>query len=176
MSDHTSCTDCPIGGRREFLRDAAGLAAGVLVALGMRPNRAAALPLRYVTGRRLSKDEHSWPIPAADGATIDKDNAVIVVRYQQKAYVFNLSCPHQNTALRWYPDDGQFQCPKHHSHYKPDGEFISGRATRGMDRFVVRKDGENIVADLDQMVKQDENESAWTQAFVPVDGPPQKGS
>ena len=28
------------------------------------------------------------------------------------------------TALKWAPRDAQFQCPKHHSKYRPDGSFI----------------------------------------------------
>ncbi|HEY2825514.1 MAG TPA: Rieske 2Fe-2S domain-containing protein [Gemmatimonadales bacterium] len=177
MTDRSSdpCDGCALVDRRDFLRDAAGIATTLLIALGAKPARAVALPVRYARGRRVSKDEHSWPIPAADGAIIDKDNSVIVVRCEQKAYVFNLSCPHQNTALRWHPDDNQFQCPKHHSRYRPDGVFISGRATRGMDRFVVRKDGANIVADLDKLLKEDEDAADWPTAFVPIDGPPVKG-
>ena len=57
------------------------------------------------------------------------------MRFQGVVYAFNLSCPHQNTALKWQPDDQRFQCPKHKSRYQPDGTFISGRATRGMDRL-----------------------------------------
>ena len=175
---NTSCDGCALSGRREFLANAAA-AFGAFVLLGARSSQAAALPVRYVSGVRHApgKDEHAWPIPEHDGAIIDKDNAVIVVRYQNKGYVFNLSCPHQNTALHWEPDDNRFQCPKHHSKYQPDGIFISGRATRGMDRFVVRKDGDKLVADLDQMLKQDEQEAAWNAAFVQLEqGAPLKGS
>jgi len=152
--------------RREFLADAAVLAASVLVALGASPARATAMGLGFVRGERVSGEEHAYPLPAADGASIDKDDAVIVVRYEQKAYVFNLSCPHQNTALRWHADDGQFECPKHHSRYRPDGAYISGRATRSMDRFKVRQDGDRIVADLDALVRQDKDGPAWEAAFI----------
>jgi len=115
---------------------------------------------------RRSGQEHSYPIPAEDGATIDRDAEIIVVRYQQKAYAFNLSCPHQHTALRWQPADGQFQCPKHHSRYRPDGAFVSGRATRSMDRFGVRRDGGNLVADVGKYYRQDNNQAEWESAFV----------
>jgi nitrite reductase/ring-hydroxylating ferredoxin subunit len=162
------CRDCPLVDRRGFLADAARLAASMLVALGASSSSAAAMTLDVVRGERLSTDEHSYPVPAADSASIDKHDAVIVVRYQQKGYVFNLSCPHQNTALRWHPDNEQFECPKHHSRYQPDGVFIKGRATRGMDRFKVRQDGDNIVADLDVLYQQDENAAEWAAAFIPL--------
>jgi nitrite reductase/ring-hydroxylating ferredoxin subunit len=160
------CEDCPAVNRRAFLQDAARLAAGVFLALGASPARAAALRIGFARGVPLGGDEHAFPIPAGDGATIDKDNQVILVRFEQKAYAFNLSCPHQNTALRWYPDDSQFQCPKHHSRYRPDGVFISGRATRNMDRLGVRRDGNNLVVDLDKFYRQDKNPTEWAAAFV----------
>jgi Rieske Fe-S protein len=151
------CHECGLAGRREFLRDATWWLAAAMVA---------PLPIRFAQPLRARGTERTYPIPDGDGATIDRDNQVLVVRYQGKAYVFNLSCPHQNTALRWHPDDGQFQCPKHHSRYRPDGVFISGRATRSMDRFAVRRDGANIVVDLDRLFRQDQNASDWDAAFV----------
>ena len=101
-----------------------------------------------------------------DGKYFDRDNQVIVVRYEQKAYGFNLSCPHQNTALHWQPEDNQFQCPKHHSRYRPDGIFISGRATRSMDRFGLRREGDTMVVDVDKYYRQDENAAEWAAAFL----------
>ena len=158
------CPHCSLP-RRAFVRDAAA-AVSALVSLGLPLDQARGLSWRLVRPRWSRDEEHSYPIPDADGAMIDKDNQIIVVRWQQKAYAFNLSCPHQNTALHWQPEDQQFQCPKHHSHYQPDGTFISGRATRGMDRFGVRRDGNNIVADVDKFYKQDENAAEWAAAFL----------
>lgn len=153
------CNDCLLSGRREFLRDwAAWLAAAAF----------APLPIRFGRASVIRGNQHAYPIPDADGATIDREAQVILVRYQGKAYVFNLSCPHQNTALRWHPEDGQFQCPKHHSRYTPDGVFISGRATRSMDRFAVTRDGANIVADLDRLFQQDKDAADWSAAFITV--------
>src|SRR5213076_824952 len=99
----------------------------------------------------------TYAIPAADGATIDHEHEIILVRYRARVYAFNLSCPHRQTALRWEPEDGQFQCPRHHSRYQPDGTFVSGRATRNMDRFGVRRDGGNVVVDESRFIRQDEN-------------------
>jgi Rieske Fe-S protein len=165
--DHfAACDDCPLERRRDFLREALLAVAGAYATLGAAPARAAALSVRF--GRALSggDEEHAYPIPAADGAMIDKDNQIILVRYTQKVYAFNLSCPHQNTALRWHLEDGQFQCPKHHSRYQPDGVFISGRATRNMDRFGIRRDGANVVVDVDKFYRQDKNPVEWESAFL----------
>ncbi len=160
------CRDCPLIERRRFLREASIALAGIVVALGAAPARAAALSVTF--GRALASrgEEHTYPIPTEDGATIDRDNDIIVVRYQQKVYAFNLSCPHQHTALRWEPEDAQFQCPRHHSRYHPDGVFVSGRATRGMDRFGVRRDGANVVVDVNKYYRQDLDLSEWDAAFL----------
>jgi Rieske Fe-S protein len=93
---------------------------------------------------------------------------VIVVRFQGKAYAFNLACPHENTALRWKARDGWFQCPRHESQYKPDGTFISGRATRNMDRFAVKRAGDSLVVDLNRLFRSDQQVQDWSAAAVAV--------
>ena len=97
---------------------------------------------------------------------IDREQEVILVRWQGAVYAFNLSCPHQRTALRWNGGDAQFQCPKHHSKYRPDGTFVSGRATRGMDRFSISRSGDEIVVDVDAMHKEDKDQAGWDAAVV----------
>ena len=161
-----ACAGC--SGRRDFLRDAAGMAAALFVSLGAGRASAQGMALKAVRALSVRGDEATYPIPAADGATIDRDREVIVARYRGRVYAFALSCPHQHTALRWQPDENRFQCPKHHSRYTPDGTFISGRATRGMDRYTVRRAAENLVVDLSQMHKQDADRAGWDAAFVTV--------
>ena len=166
----SSCEGCALVARRDFLRDAGLLAAGVLAALGATPARAEALLVQFVSPVARNLEERSYAIPTADGTQIDKGNGTMITRWQGNVYVFSLGCPHQNTALRWYEKDGRFECPKHHSRFDPNGIYVkdSGRATRGLDRFAVRKDGNNVVADLDKLYQQDEDEAAWKTAFVTV--------
>ena len=164
-----SCTTCPLAGameRRAFFREAATAAAGVFAALGIVASEARALPVRAVSALSAHGEDRTYPIPTADGATIDKEESLIVARWQNALYVFSLACPHQNTALKWEQRDAQFQCPKHHSKYRPDGSFIEGRATRGMDRFAVRRDGEKIVVDLDKLYQQDTDPAEWKAAVI----------
>jgi Rieske Fe-S protein len=123
------------------------------------------MPVRFVSGEGGRTDK-AYPLPAADGVAIDKAESVIVARFANKAYAFSLACPHQNTALRWDKGAGRFQCPKHKSRYKPDGEFIDGRATRGLDRFAVRREGEQLMVNLDAMFEQDKHVTEWKAAFV----------
>ena len=155
MSDvplQPDCMRCAFGEvveRRTFLKE-------VAVAMGA---------FAFVRGIRIGADK-SYPIPASDGAVIDKDESVIIARVDTKVYAFSLACPHQNTAIRWEAGDHRFQCPKHHSRYRPDGTFIEGRATRGLDRFAVKRDGNNLLVNLDALYREDENAAQWAQAFV----------
>ncbi|MFL5607471.1 MAG: ubiquinol-cytochrome c reductase iron-sulfur subunit [Gemmatimonadaceae bacterium] len=172
------CGGCPLHDdvarspeRREFLR-AAGLALASLSMLGIGADTAAALPIRVMRALGARQGDRSvekrYPIPAVDVVSIDRDNAVIVVRAARKVYAFALSCPHQNTPLRWDADDRQFHCPKHKSRYQVDGTFIEGRSTRDMDRLAVRRDRGELVVDVDTLYQQDLNTAQWTAAFISI--------
>jgi Rieske Fe-S protein len=161
----TDC-NCHEPERRQFLREATIALAAAMAALSATPREAAALPMSLGRALRAAGDERTYPLPESDGATIDRENEVILVRWQGAVYAFALSCPHQNTALRWLDGDGRFQCPKHKSKYQPDGTFISGRATRNMDRFAIRRDGETVVVNLDHLVRSDKDPAGWAEARV----------
>jgi Rieske Fe-S protein len=138
--------------RREFLWCAGfGFLAGLPVVL--------AAGVQTSTGRR-------YPIPAADSVTIDRQAQLILVRYQNQVYAFNLSCPHQNAAVKWLAKDQRFQCTKHDSKYTPVGVYTSGRATRNMDRLPVQRDGDSVVIDTSRMIQSDKEPSAWANAKI----------
>jgi nitrite reductase/ring-hydroxylating ferredoxin subunit len=159
--DHSlTCTS-----RRGFLQ--AACLSFTAAALGLNSADATALPVSFVDGAP-GGDEHRYPLPAADGVTIDRKEQVIIVRYQGHLYGFNLSCPHENTALKWLPKDMRFQCPKHESKYQPNGTFTSGRATRNMDRLAIRKDADALYVDLSHIIKSDVDPAGWAAATVPV--------
>lgn len=164
------CDGCDsLGDRRDFLRQAAGWAAAVAAALAIPGRAAVALPIGVAIGRRNEGGGGvNYALPPADGILIDKPNEVILARHQGSVYAFALACPHQNTALRWLADEGRFQCPKHKSRYQPDGTFISGRATRNMDRLPIRRDGATVVVDADHVFESDKDQAAWSAAVVKV--------
>lgn len=157
---------CAPTGRREFLGRVTTALGAIMLGFSATAREAAALPFALGEALAVEGDEVSYPLPAADGATIDRKNEIILVRWKGHVYAFNLSCPHQNTALKWLASDGRFQCPKHKSKYQPDGTFISGRATRGMDRLAIRQDGETVVVNVDVMFEQDKDPAGWTAAKV----------
>jgi Rieske Fe-S protein len=137
-----------------------------LAAFGVASDDFVRLPVSFTTTVAAAGSERKYPVPETDGVTIDRSNQVIVVRYQQHLYAFNLACPHENTALKWLPKDGRFQCPKHESRYQPTGVFIDGRATRHMDRLGVRLDGNTLVVDLNKFYRSDKDPSGWAAANV----------
>jgi len=168
-SGASSCVGCELpSSRRRFLRDTFLSMAGALVAVGVSRATALAMPLEFIEGTRHAGQTVSYGIPAADGAQIDKKNEVILVRWQGAVYAFNLSCPHQNTALHWEDGEHQFQCPKHHSRFQPNGDYVpgSGRATRNMDRFAIVRAGGNVTVDLEKLYQEDTDDAQWAAAAV----------
>jgi Rieske Fe-S protein len=178
MSDdqriHDDCEqhDCFLPtSRRRFLRDSFLSVAGALIAMGMHKSTAFAMPLDFTEAKRSVGSMHTYPIPAADGAQIDKANDVILIRWQDTVYAFTLSCPHQNTALKWDDREHTFQCPKHHSRFTATGDYIadSGRATRNMDRLAIQRDGAAaVVVDVDKVFQEDTDGPQWAAAVVKV--------
>ncbi len=179
LSADQDCGGCPLLAeptpaameRRQFFR-MSGLVLASLSLLGVAAPDASAMTVARMSSMRSragdGKSEKRYPIPAADGVSIDKDNDVIIARAAGKVYAFALSCPHQNTALRWDDSGHEFHCPKHKSRYRADGTFIEGRATRDMDRLAIRRDGATLVVDVDVLYQQDEKPAAWNAAVVTV--------
>ena len=162
-----ACEACPLEpSRRQFLRQTKLTVVGALLGLGLSRRLAWAMEPTAIAAQRFVGTDPTYAIPPHDDVQIDRQNAVILVRWQNVIYAFNLSCPHQNTALRWHESDAQFQCPKHHSKYRPDGAFISGRATRSMDRFPVTRSGNEVIVNVNHMIKEDVDKAAWNAAML----------
>lgn len=149
------CTGCPLASRRQFLSVASGTIGAML---------AHAAPIEARAGS--AADEKRYPLPAGDGVSIDRGAEIILVRFHGQVFAFNLACPHENYALRWRDKDLRFQCPEHESRYQPDGTFVDGRATRHMDRFAIRRDGADVVIDLNALYRSDKHATQWAAAVV----------
>jgi Rieske Fe-S protein len=164
---HAGCAACSeADDRRDFLKRAARLVSGALV--GMAGSNWPASALTVTLGQPIgaSGADLTYPVPAADGATVDRDNGVIVVRFQGKVFAFNLSCPHENAAVRWKPAVHRFECSRHDSRYEPTGIYTSGRATRNMDRFALKRNGDTIVVDVSRLIQSDAQRAQWEAAAV----------
>lgn len=161
--------DCRVtcASRRGFLVRISGAALAAMVGADVLSAKESYV-VTEMSGIDLGASQKSFPIPAGDGATIDKSTQVILVRLQGKVIAFNLACPHENTALRWKPAVGRFECTKHDSKYSPDGTYIGGRATRNMDRLPISREGANVIVDLSRFFKSDAQPKEWAAAVVTV--------
>jgi Rieske Fe-S protein len=139
-----------------------------MVALaGLGSGSAVALPV-YPTSGAGDGGERRYPIPPSDSVNVDQAAQLIVVRADNHVYVFALSCPHQNNVVKWIAKDHRFQCTKHDSRYTPNGTYTSGRATRNLDRYVIRRDGDSVVVDLHKWIQSDKDAAGWTAATIAV--------
>lgn len=153
--------------RRSFLRDGLlAVAALTAVAGGAAPLHA--LTRRYATGLLDADGAITYDVPAADGATIDKSNRLILVRYKGMVHAFSLECPHKGTMVEWQPDKSRFYCPKHKSTFQPEGTRIQGKSPRSLDRFAVKVEGGKVIVDTNVVIDQEKNPTGWTSAGVKV--------
>lgn len=162
MPERPSC-DQSCGDRRAFVQDALALAVCVF-AIGTPLGALRALEL-------TSSGAVRYRIPPADGVQIDVRQQVILCRAKGEVFAFALACPHQNTALRALPGVRGFQCPRHKSRYEANGTFVSGKATRHMDRLPIRRDGDEVLIDLDVAIRSDTELDRWQHAVVRLDQP-----
>jgi nitrite reductase/ring-hydroxylating ferredoxin subunit len=147
--------------RRAFLIGSARCAVAAC-ALSFGPDLAG-LPIFEVDGHAEGA-ERRYPVPPGDSVNIDRGASLILVRKGALVYAFSLACPHEQAAVKWVENAKQFQCTKHDSHYDPVGVHTSGRATRNLDRFPVRRDGKDVVVDVSKVWRSDLNPSEWNAA------------
>lgn len=166
MTDE-SCTGCALHTRRGFMREAGQAVALTLAAAGLLPQCALAAP-RVIAALGTDASEVRYGLPAVDCVSIDADNSVILARTAGQVFAFSLACPHQRTALRWEEANGRFRCPKHKSVFRPDGAFVEGKATRPMDRFAIRRDGDAVFVDTSAVIRFDRERTRWEGAVVRV--------
>jgi Rieske Fe-S protein len=152
-------------GRREFLQ-AGGCFVAALVAIGLPPSLTG-LPVVEAAGTDTG-GEKKYSLPAGDSVNIDRQAQVILIRFQNSVYAFALACPHEHAAVKWLAKDKRFQCSKHDSQYTPNGTYTSGRATRNLDRFVIRREDASIFVDVHHWFESDKDPRGWAAAVVQV--------
>lgn len=165
--DERCCDAASHPTRREFLHTA-GCFGTMLAVCGLGAVNAEALPVAMVAGTQTGTGEKRYPIPAGDGVNVDSGAQLMLVRYQGKVFVFALACPHENYKVKWIAKDRRFACTKHDSKYQPDGIHTEGRATRNMDRYVIRRDGNFVVVDIHKWIQSDKDPAGWAAAQIAV--------
>lgn len=139
----------------------------VAMALGVlgRKTDAEALERTRLAGA-ADANERVYPIPAADSVSVDAQAHVLLIRSNGLIFAVSPACPHEQAPVRWVPRAERFQCSKHNSRYTREGQYISGRATRGLDRFAIRRDGPAVFVDVTRLWRADKNPAEWTAAVV----------
>ena len=163
-----ACIHSPAN-RREFLQSAGCFSVAIALFGGMS-GEARALPV-FLTEGVQNGGERRYPIPVIDSVNVDHSAQLIVTRLHGYVYVFALACPHESAAVKWLPNDHRFQCTKHDSQYQQDGVHTAGRATRNLDRYVIRRDGDSVVVDLHRWIQSDRDPAGWTAATIAVSLP-----
>ena len=165
------CQACPrVTDRRVFLRNMGIAVAATLAALGAAPGISFATSGRVLAP--LAGDgggaQRRYDLPRADGVWIDSANEVILARWQNRVYAFSLRCPHRGATLEWHAAESRVYCPKHKARFRPDGMHDSGRATRSLDRYDLRLEGNAITVDREALHRVDEDPRGWNAAVVSV--------
>ncbi|MEO7963970.1 MAG: Rieske 2Fe-2S domain-containing protein [Gemmatimonadaceae bacterium] len=107
-----------------------------------------------------------YSIPPVDGATVDPENEVLLVRWAGWAYAFALACPHRGTRLEWHASESRAFCPKHKTRFRPDRVHDSGRQTRALDRYNVRRASNGLAVQIDVGLRIDKELASWEAATV----------
>ena len=132
--------------RREFLRDGwkvggalLAVAAGWTVYESLRP-----LSQTGAGGPLTLKAPGNYP----DGtATYVVEGQLFITNAKGNLFALSQKCPHLGCHVPFCESSGRFECPCHGSIYDLAGEHIAGPAPRGMDRYDVKLDGQNVVVD-----------------------------
>ncbi len=149
--------------RRAFLRATALGVLGALVG-----DAALAGAVGTTTPTSMGRLELRYALPSADGVAVDESNEVILVRWQRRAYAFSTKCPHRGARLEWRAAEGRVFCPKHKARFRPDGAHDSGRQSRDLDRYDVRREGASLVIRLDMLRRADTDPAGWAAAVVMI--------
>lgn len=74
----------------------------------------------------------------------ERDTAWIVREQSGEIVAFSSRCTHLGCAYHWDPYKQMFACPCHNSCFLRSGAVISGPATRPLDRYLVKIEGNRL--------------------------------
>ena len=110
--------------------------------------------------------ERRYALPRMDGASVDVSNEVILARWRNRVYAFSLKCPHKGATLEWRASEQRVFCPKHKARFSAAGAHVSGRGSRALDRYDLRRAGDAIVVDVGRLYREDRNRAEWEAALI----------
>ena len=154
--------------RREFLRlgwklggSMLGIAAGWTVFESLRPLAGSA------TGVKLKlRGATSYP---SESATYVAEGRLWITNTGTQLFALSQKCPHLGCRVPFCESSGHFECPCHGSKFDIGGEWIEGPAPRGLDKYTLSTDGDNLVVDTSKLLPgPDRGAKAF---FKPAKGP-----
>ena len=132
-------------GRRRLLRGfgKGSVALAFLVQIGASL-RALVPNVLYEPSRRFKLRK---PTDYPQGVTFDAARRLFLFRDQNRFHVVSGICTHLGCTVQWRPDERQFTCPCHGSHFDEAGSVISGPAPRALPcfRLALAPDGSLLV-------------------------------
>lgn len=80
-------------------------------------------------------------------ATYFPEGRLYVVNAKEHYFALSQKCPHLGCKIPFCESSGNFECPCHGSFFDIAGEYIRGPSPRGMDRYEMKLEGNNLVVD-----------------------------
>lgn len=131
--------------RRQLLDVGWKLGGGLLGVAGVWTSCEALKPLAASTGG--GRIELAPPDAYAEGtATYVRQGRLYVTRVEGELFAITQKCPHLGCKVPFCEASGRFECPCHGSVFNLAGEWMSGPAPHGMDRYPIQiVDGRVVV-------------------------------
>ncbi len=154
--------------RRELLRTGwkiggalLGIAAGWTTYESLRPLASAA------TGATITLGSSTKYLP--DTATYISEGRLFVANTGSRLFAVSQKCPHLGCRVPFCESSGHFECPCHGSKFDLAGEWITGPAPRGMDRYPLKLEADTLIVDTSKpIVGPDRGAKRY---FKPAKGP-----
>jgi menaquinol-cytochrome c reductase iron-sulfur subunit len=77
--------------------------------------------------------------------TSEKASAWVVKMSQKDVIAFVPQCPHLGCGYHWDVQNQEFLCPCHASRFSIEGDVMGGPATRSLDRYEVKIEGDRLL-------------------------------
>jgi cytochrome b6-f complex iron-sulfur subunit len=89
----------------------------------------------------------------AGTATYFHESRLYVVNVEGNYFALSQKCPHLGCRVPFCESSGRFECPCHGSIFDLAGEYIKGPSPRGMDRYELSLDHEDLVVDTGRWIR-----------------------
>jgi cytochrome b6-f complex iron-sulfur subunit len=86
-------------------------------------------------------------------ATYVGEGRLYVVNVEDTYFALSQRCPHLGCRVPFCESSGRFECPCHGSIFDLAGEYIKGPSRRGMDRYELSLDREELVVDTRRLIR-----------------------